>query len=238
MQDRVFMLRADLEVHQIEATYRASQDAGIEYERARTMIFLVGGVALLIGLGVASVTIRHTEKNESRLFREKQRALVTLHSIGDGVITTNKDGHIEYLNSVAEQRTGWRSADARGKTFSEVFHLQNESGSEPAADPVIIALQQGCVISSVTTQLLQSEDGQRFAVEFTAAPIRDFDQRVLGAVFVFCNMTELREMAHQATHDKLTGLFNRQEFEKRLELALASVRSGNVHVLLYMDLDQ
>lgn len=242
MQDQVFVYLANLEDHQSAATLRANEEARSEYEHARAITFIFGGMAFLIGLAVASITIRHTERNESRLFREKQRAQVTLHSIGEGVITANKDGRVEYLNAAAEQLTGWSSTLAHGKALNNVFHVRDEAGIEAAENPLELALRQKRVVSSLNTQVLRREDGQQFAVEYTAAPIRDHEQNVLGAVLVFRNMTELREMAremaHQAAHDKLTGLFNRQEFEKRLELALTGARDGNNHVLLYMDLDQ
>jgi diguanylate cyclase (GGDEF)-like protein/PAS domain S-box-containing protein len=242
-QDRVFEQLTRLQDYQTQATLQADRDARMQYERAFAIMLVFGGIALLTGVGIATIVIRHTTQNEARLFREKERAQVTLYSIGDGVVTTDARGNIESLNVTAEHLTGWKVSHARGKLLPDILHLVDEAGKSVRIDPVATALAERRVVNSIGQLVLERDDGQKFAVEYTAAPIRDVDGSVLGAVVVIRNITELhemaRQMAYQATHDSLTGLINRHEFETRLSLALESARTENVqHVLLYMDLDQ
>ena len=177
------------------------------------------------------------------LFMEKERAQVTLESIADAVITTDRRGHIEYMNPVAEQLTGWTKAEAEGLPSSVVFRIVNGFTREPVANPVEAALElQDSVELSKDTVLL-SRDGLEYAVEDSAAPIRDRDGRLTGVVLVFHDVTDSRKLAiqlsHQAAHDPLTGLFNRREFERRLGLAIEGLaRQSRQHALLYLDLDQ
>ena len=189
------------------------------------------------------VSIDEHRRAERALNVEKDRALVTLHSIGDGVITTASDGTIEYLNPVAEALTGWKDLDARGLPLAEVFCIINEETREPAKDPVQRCRSEGRVIGLENHTLLISRSGREHAIQDSAAPIRDRDGRMLGVILVFHDVTETRRMAreaaHYASHDSLTGLVNRREFDRRLEQALASTKEyGSQHALCYLDLDQ
>jgi diguanylate cyclase (GGDEF)-like protein/PAS domain S-box-containing protein len=187
--------------------------------------------------------IRAHKQAEEALFQEKERAQVTLQSIGDGVITTNANGTIEYLNPVAEQLTGWRSADAQGRPITRVFKIIDETSRDPVQDPAQEALADWCRLGSNRQYVLVRPDGKEFAIEYSAAPIRDRDKQVIGSVVVFRDVSEMRGMArqlsHQASHDPLTHLINRREFEIRLKHALDSAHSDNKnHALCYLDLDQ
>ena len=181
---------------------------------------------------------------EAELFREKEQLQVTLEAIGDGVITTDVGGRIEYLNPVAEELTGWRSHEAAGRPLAEVFRAWDENQHKPIDDPVQRCLQQGRSIDYLDGLLLAHRSGEReFAIEINASPIRSPSGTVIGAVLVLHDVTIVRslarQMAWQARHDPLTGLINRGEFELRLEQALATARSGSVtHALCYLDLDQ
>ncbi|MBI3607994.1 MAG: EAL domain-containing protein [Nitrospirae bacterium] len=173
---------------------------------------------------------------------EKDRALVTLESIGDGVITTDADGRIEYLNPVAERLSGWTNGTASGKPVSEVFRLVYESTREPVADPVATCLQEGRVVHLSDDGVLISLSGTEVAIDHSTAPIRDRDSRVIGAVLVFQDVSKARmvvqEMAHQATHDALTGLPNRHLLMDRLEQALTrSPWHGRIVAVMFLDLD-
>lgn len=177
------------------------------------------------------------------LFMEKERAQVTLESIADAVITTDKLGHIEYMNPVAEELTGWTKAEAEGLPSSMVFRIFNGFTKEAVPNPVeaVLELQSNVELSKDT--VLLSRTGMEYAVEDSAAPIRDRDGKLTGVVLVFHDVSDSRKLAiqlsHQAAHDPLTGLFNRREFERRLELAIeALTRQSRQHALLYMDLDQ
>jgi len=181
---------------------------------------------------------------ESRLHEAREMARVTLQSISDGVVTTDIYGRVTYLNPVAEQLTGWVAKDAQGRPLSEVLHLLEESSNKPAQDPVAHCL---AVTSSVTLPgpmlLLDREGGREFAVEVRVSPIREADDQVRGVVLVFHDTSELAVLTHrltyQATHDALTGLVNRHEFEARLDLALSGSRHDGVeNALCFLDLDR
>jgi diguanylate cyclase (GGDEF)-like protein/PAS domain S-box-containing protein len=192
---------------------------------------------------LAGITIEHKRAQEA-LFEEKERAQVTLHSIGDAVVTTDASGVVEYLNPTAENLTGWRLDEARGKPIESVFAVVDEREHRPAANTVTLCLEQRCVVDLEEPRVLLSRDGQEYAVQDSAAPIRARDGATLGAVLVFHDVTETRqlarEIAHQASHDALTGLVNRREFQHRLDHAVASAKehAGIQHVLCYLDLDQ
>jgi diguanylate cyclase (GGDEF)-like protein/PAS domain S-box-containing protein len=193
-------------------------------------------------IGVA-VDVTERKQAEEALYREKERAQVTLASIGDGVIRADSLGTIDYLNPVAERLTGWKSEEALGLTVPEVFQVVDEITRKPLTDPIARCLEEGTVVESPGHALLLSKDGKEYAVRDSAAPIYDRSGASLGAVLVFKDVTELRgmerEMIYLASHDALTGLINRREFEVRLKRAIRGARAERRHhVLLYLDLDE
>jgi diguanylate cyclase (GGDEF)-like protein/PAS domain S-box-containing protein len=206
---------------------------------------------LMTLLAHEAALVVHTQRLQQRrrqaeaAFREASAlARVTLQSIGDGVIATDCQGRVEFLNPVAEQLTGWRSEEAKGEPLQTVFRLMDEATGEASEDPVRRCLQDDTTFALPgPTLLLEREGRKNFAVEVRVSPLREEDGRVRGVVLVFHDTTELAVLTHrlsyQATHDALTGLVNRHEFEARLELALESCRLDNIeHALCFMDLDQ
>jgi diguanylate cyclase (GGDEF)-like protein/PAS domain S-box-containing protein len=192
-------------------------------------------------LGIAT-DITERKRAEEALFEAKERAQVTLHSIGDAVITTDAHAVVDYLNPVAEALTGWTTTEAQGRPLSEVFRIVNEQSRQPAPDPVVRCLQEGKIIGLANHSVLIGRHGQEYHVDDSVAPMHGRDGQVLGAVLVFHDVTETRQLTRQleydATHDALTGLINRPEFERRLERALASAQQyGASHALCYLDLD-
>ncbi len=186
---------------------------------------------------------REKKRSEDALFLEKVRAQVTLESIGDGVITTDAEGRIAYMNPVAEQFTEWKNDQARGRPLSEVFQIFDETSARLEEYPIYYCLKEGRVIRHDSHHLLMSHDGGKIEVQDSAAPIRDRDGTILGAVVVFHDVTEIqgmaRRMAFLASHDPLTGLLNRREFETRLLQVLEKAGGAKgEHALLYLDLDQ
>jgi len=180
---------------------------------------------------------------EEALFREKESAQITLQSIGDGVITTNAEGLIDYVNPVAEQLTGWRLEDAMGKSVDDVFRVFHEETCEPLENPLKLAIRRTRAIKSIRPNLLIRRDGNELYVESTAAPIRDGNNKPMGGVLVFHDVSESRELnrrlSYHASHDLLTGLVNRREFESRIERALKSVKARETsYALCYLDIDQ
>lgn len=188
-------------------------------------------------------TTRAYEDQVQALFREKELAQVTLASIGDGVITTDAEGRVRYLNPVAEELTGWPCAEAAGEPLARVFRLLDETTASDAPVDVALALSGRWPAETERRMTLVRSDGQRFGVEHSIAPIRGSEGRAIGLVIVFQDVTDQRllalQLAHQATHDALTGLLNRQAFDEHLQAALREARDGDdTHCLLYMDLDQ
>ncbi|OOZ39210.1 hypothetical protein BOW53_12570 [Solemya pervernicosa gill symbiont] len=177
------------------------------------------------------------------LNREKERALVTLDSIGDGVITTDTSGTIESINPVAERMTGWSSSEAIGLKLDAVFQVVNEFTHTQTEDPVVRCLEEGKAVELGSHNLLIHRTGSEVAIQDTVAPIKARSGEMIGVVLVFHDVTEARKLnkrlSYQATHDSLTGLINRSEFERRLSRLLEDSRdNGSEHVLCYLDLDQ
>jgi len=196
-------------------------------------------------IGCIGVAVDVTERKHAQeaLYREKERAQVTLASIGDGVVRADPAGKIDYLNPVAERLTGWTAEEAIGLTVPEVFQVVDEISRKPLTDPIARCLEEGKVVESPGHALLLSKDGKEYSVRDSAAPIYDRSGASLGAVLVFKDVTQLRgmerEMIYLASHDALTGLINRREFEVRLKRAIRGARAERRHhVLLYLDLDE
>ncbi|MHB8536312.1 MAG: EAL domain-containing protein [Sulfuricaulis sp.] len=219
-----------------ELDYRLVTQSGGEVGR------LEGGINAMAS-ALQQARDNEKKRSEDALFLEKVRAQVTLESIGDGVIATDAEGCIVYMNPVAEQFTEWKINAARGRPLSEVFKIFDEDSSRLEEYPIHYCLKEGRIIRHDGHHLLMSHEGGKIEIQDSAAPIRDRDGVILGAVVVFHDVTEIQSMARRmaflASHDPLTGLLNRREFETRLRQVLESAQSGErVHALLYLDLDQ
>ncbi|CDG86041.1 EAL domain-containing protein [Janthinobacterium agaricidamnosum] len=182
-------------------------------------------------------------QKEILIAERKELAEVTLSSIGDGVITTDRHGKTRYLNRIAEQLTGWSNKLAHGVDIRQTLKLVDEITAQPMEHVAIKCLQQRQAIAGSSHAQLITREGRSLAVEDSAAPIWSRDGDILGAVVVFHDVSHERKLSQQlswqATHDTLTGLINRREFEQQIAMALrSSKQEGHVHALLYMDLDQ
>ena len=208
--------------------------------RAKARLDEEGRLTRLLGV---ELDITDQKLYEEALFREKESAQITLQSIGDGVVTTDAECRVEYLNPVAEDLTGWKLDDASGRPIDEIFRGFHEETCEPLENPLAVAIRINRPHKSVRPTLLIRRDGNELYIESTAAPIRSDAGRVSGGVLVFHDVSESRELnrrlSYHASHDMLTGLVNRREFEGRLELGLKNARSREAqYALCYMDLDQ
>ena len=197
----------------------------------------------LIRLLGVEVDITERKLYEEALFREKESAQITLRSIGDGVITTDAECNVEYINPVAEELTGWKVDDASRRPIDEIFRGFHEETCEPLENPLAVSIRRSRSIKSVRPTLLIRRDGNELYIESTASPIRDGKGDVTGGVLVFHDVSESRELnrrlSYHASHDILTGLVNRAEFESRLERALKSAKAREAsYALCYLDLDQ
>jgi diguanylate cyclase (GGDEF)-like protein/PAS domain S-box-containing protein len=188
--------------------------------------------------------ITERKKAETAVFQAKERAQVTLQSIGDAVITTDSEGRIDYLNPVAESLTGWENREAQGRLIGEVMTVVDELTHEAGESPVARCLREGQVLGLAEHTVRVVRRGQEIAIQDSAAPIRDRAGNLIGAVMVFHDVSKERRLHralhYQASHDALTGLINRREFENRLNAAVEDARQNAQasHVLLYLDLDQ
>ena len=216
-----------------------------DFHPTRWLMLIATSVGLyLSGVLVVFTRLRAREaarEAEAQLFQEKERAQVTLHSIGEAVITTDPSGVVDFLNPAAEHLTGWRASDAKGHHLNEIFSLVSESDGTALPDPIVRALRDHD--ESEAAAIMVRSDGATIAVIENAAAIRDSDGNFTGAALIVRDVSRernlLREMAFQATHDPLTRLINRRQFERELSAVVEdALTSDNHHALMYIDLDQ
>lgn len=188
--------------------------------------------------------ISHRKSLEVSLSRSKRQAQYTLESIAEGIITTDNDGRIDYMNLAAETLTGTNRDEASGHRVGELFTLVDDADRRPLGDPVERCLAMRRRVNMGRRAVMVSSDGEHeHSVEITASPVRGPSNTISGTVVVFHDVSELRgltrQMSYQATHDPLTGLINRREFERRLDEAMDTAHAEEaVHMLFYMDLDR
>jgi diguanylate cyclase (GGDEF)-like protein/PAS domain S-box-containing protein len=167
-----------------------------------------------------------------------------MQSLGEAIVTTDLDGHLAYLNPAAEKLLGVGRAQAMGRMLEEIVGLMDENDRKLLTDPVKEAIGGNGGPHSLSRRavLLAKASGEERAIELAASPLR-VDDNIVGAVVLMHDVTELRglhrQMSYQATHDALTGLVNRREFERRIDEAAEAARRGEVaHMLCYLDLDR
>ncbi len=223
--------------------------AGIGDEEMVTEALRRGAKDFLLGTHIDSYSfaraIRHMAERETAeedLFTEKQRARITLDSIGDAVLSTDMLGNVTYLNGVAEKMTGWSKEEALGKTLAQVFRIIDGVTREPSPDPMELAVSRNKAVGLTANCILVRRDGAESAIEDSAAPIHDRAGSISGAVIVFRDVTTSRamagEMMHLAQHDTLTDLPNRTLLKDRLAQAIAIAHRNDTHVgVMFLDLD-
>lgn len=176
------------------------------------------------------------------LFVEKERAQVTLNSIGDAVLCTDIAGNVTYLNLVAETMTGWLREEAIGRPLAEVFQIIDGKTRKTARDPMEMAVEQNRTVGLTVDCLLVRRDGFETAIEDSAAPIHDRAGQIIGAVIVFHDVSAARamtrKMTHSAQHDLLTNLPSRLLLHDRITSAISLARRQHRSIaLLFLDLD-
>lgn len=177
------------------------------------------------------------------LFEEKERAQITLNSIGDAVVSTDIAGRVTYLNVVAEDLTGWSLREAVGHPLEDVFRIIDATSREVAQNPMLLAIRNSRTVALTPNCVLIRRDGVEAAIEDSAAPIHDRYGAVTGAVMVFHDVSAARaltlKMFHLAQHDSLTGLPNRVLLNDRLSEAInLSSRYQRKLAVLFLDLDR
>lgn len=180
---------------------------------------------------------------EQELAAEKERLRVTLESMADGMISTDLDARVVFINPAAEKLLGLSAAQAVGRPVDEIFRLRSESGNGALPCPVRACLDRTSQVRVDDDSVLCAFDGPQRDIRCTASPVLGEANVLAGAVLVFQDVTQSRalqrQLAHSAAHDALTGLPNRAAFERSLSDAIAGARhrSGR-HCLIYLDLDR
>jgi len=233
-------LEASDPLQPVEVQLISDDDRGLWVELYSKRLVFQGKNAFL----TVAHDITHRKSLEASLGRGKLQARITLESIGEGVITTDLNGTIDYMNEAAEQLLGGTRSAGLGKRLLDLLTLVDEVDRSSLGDPVAKCLSERKRINLGRRALLLSKQAEReFSTELTASPIRGPDGEIAGCVVIFHDVSEVRglarEMSYQASHDALTGLVNRAEFERRLGAALDSARGEGVsHVVSYLDLDR
>jgi len=201
-----------------------------------------GRVQTVEDISARKVAEGELARAEAALFAEKERAQVTLNSIGDAVLCTDVAGNVTYLNKVAEKMTGWSASEAMSQPLNKVFRVVDGTTREPIVNPGQQAMAENRTVGLASNSILLRRDGSESAIEDSSAPIHDRDGQVTGAVLVFHDVSESRAMAekmsHMAQHDFLTGLPNRMLLQERFSRAIGQAQRHHKQVaVLFVDLD-
>ena len=222
-----------------EAELRSSDGEGPRLEFSFAPVTFEGQPALLVS---ALEMSSRSDPEDAR--RGHGTAWEALEALGEGVLTTDADGRIVYVNKAGEQLIGKPAAEALGHTLQEVISLAEEGDRKALGDPVRQCLTTGARVHIGRRGMVVSNDGGgERSIELTVSPLRDAEGDLSGTVIALRDVTDLRgltrQMSYQASHDALTGLVNRREFERRLQEALEAAHGGGQrHVLCYLDLDR
>ena len=235
-----------------QSLHSSGQDFVLEISKPVTAKSLhmgsVAGATIFVALFIFLLHMRQRykleyQRNQEDMFKHREREEVTLLSIADAVITTDEQGFVDHMNSTAEKLTEWEISSARGNPIQSIFKVTDNDAPTLVLDPVSQCLMEGRVIRLVKSVGLQGRLESRSEIEAIVSPTRNRDGNIIGTVLVFHDVSNVREMQdhinYQASHDPLTGLIHRREFEKCLKKALDSAhKRGSHHALLYMDIDQ
>ena len=216
------------------------KDGSVFPVEVSTKVTIYNGHQIIISI-FRDITQR--KNAEAAVWLEKERAQVTLESIGDAVITTDIQANVEYLNPAAEFLTGWTNSEAKGQPLEKVFHIINEDSGQTVESPIVHCLKEGRIVGLTNHTVLINRTGSTIGIEESAAPIRDRTEAVIGGVLIFRDVSYkrnlMRELAHQAHHDALTGLPNRLNFNESLNQALARAkRKRGMLSVMFLDLDR
>lgn len=187
--------------------------------------------------------LKRAKISEKALVVEKDRAEITLHTIADAVITVDVNAHIEYLNPAAEILIGVTSEEAKGRRCEDIISIVDENSGDPIDDPIKECFSTGDIIEIPEHSSIMSGNANMIAIEASIAPMKNDAGEIMGAVMIIQDVSHTRkltsQLSHQASHDMLTGLYNRRKFEEQLQLLLENAQTEDrEHSLCYIDLDQ
>ena len=241
-QDRVFEELKKLIELQKKYASKAFVIATDTYNESRLAMIALGIGALLLSILIANIFIKRITEAEHKLHKEKEKALVTFRSIGDAVITIDSSGLIEYINNKAEQMIGLYANDVIGKQIGDVFRAYDVDNQRHISDFIDLYLS-GNINCQISPNIeLASFDGSKYNITTALSPIMGESNNVNGMVITFHDITRsselMRQIKHQATHDALTGLLNRREFERKVKQALSLYERNTNHAFCIVDLDR
>ena len=238
--DRLFLVAPGVPI--VVLVRAADEDIAREALQRGAQDFLLEGHLDSYSFARAVRNVIERKTTEEGLFEDKERAQLTLNSMGDAVLSTDTSGNVTYLNEVAEHLSGWSRKDASGRPFHEVLRIIDGSTHEPCRDPMELAMQQNKIVGLTADCILIRRDGHEIEIEDSAAPIHDREGRITGSVIVFHDVSAVRAIArqisHLAQHDVLTDLPNRMLLTDRITQAiLLAHRNRRKLAVLFLDLD-
>jgi len=224
-----------------ELSLQAHTSASDAYNEALLLLIIFSIVTLVVSLIVAQYVIRRVTRTEKALFEEKKQAEITLHAMGDAVVTTDLSGKILYSNPIAELIIGKSHEEIRGQEFCSVVHILDRNKT-----PVTFQLEDKLAarnISLADSTIINLQNQEEIPIEGTTSLLHDENSQIIGRINIFRDLSENRNLtdlvAWQATHDTLTGLMNRNQFEQLLSHKLEDAKTNKrEHAFLYADLDQ
>ena len=238
-QDKVLEQLDRLHDLQKAAAQRAVALQASDYHQALTLIVIVVVLIITIAVVVAVVVFSSSRRYEKALFESRQKAVVTLRSIGDAVISVDESGRIDYMNMQAEKLTGLHLSEVNGQPLAEYLELYRQEQPVDYAALFKVDNDKGGL---QLHELILKARGQRHVVELTLSSLHDEAGLVSGNVMALRDISAIRaldeEVKYQAAHDSLTGLYNRHEFERRIQKLLERARiDQSEHAVCYFDLD-
>lgn len=244
LQDNILDLLRELQTIQQYSSRQIAKQAQEEEQETWSILLFISIITLLTGIIITYIIVSITKSLQSKLYMEKELAEITLHSIGDAIITTDIHGKITQINPIAEELTGYSHRNSIGKDFYTVFNIDippEDIDKETELQRVLNNLD--IFVSTDSPRTLVNKSHNEYAIEYTLAPIVTENRQISGSVIIFRDVTEVRALSSQlryyASHDSLTGLINRRQFEQHLETAFKSVQvNKEQHVVCFMDLDQ
>ncbi len=185
-------------LHVAITQFSIADDIGVLITGSRRADFPSERDRLLLGVGANQTAIVIQNRRGERLLDEQREWLrVTLASIGDGVITTDTEGRVTFLNAIAESLTGWTQGEAAGRPLTSVFNVVNEHTRQFVENPVLRALREGHICALANHSVLIARDGSERPIDGSAAPLRTKEGKVGGSVLVFRDVSERRNLEKQ-----------------------------------------
>ncbi|MBF0264745.1 MAG: diguanylate cyclase [Gammaproteobacteria bacterium] len=242
-QDEVLLELNKLIDFQKKSAHQASLKAKKTYQETKFILIVIAITVFILASITAKIYTKKIDIAETKLFEEKERAQITLSSIGDAIISTDAHGIIEMVNPSAESLLIFNQEQMIGKTIDSIVEIENQSEQTRPTNPISESLASRKTVSATHKMAHRKSDGSTFSIDYTVAPITYANNIILGAILVFRDVSLIHDMTKQlnyeASHDPLTGLLNRREFEKLLNHAIETSKSTHLaHALCFIDLDK